>query len=249
MLFASQELIAAGPQPGDIWRDPTTGMEFVWVSGESFRMGSNDGIEDEKPKHWVTVDSFWIGKYEVTQGQWQKIMGGNSSNFKKGFNYPVEQVSWNDCQEFIRKLNQQSGNIFRLPTEAEWEYACRAGTTTPFSFGSTISTDQANYDSISTVSIGSYKPNAFGLYDMHGNVCEWCADWYYGDYYSHSPGHNPRGPENGSPHQRRGAARRIFRGGSWHYESRHARSAKRFKCWPSESNDYVGFRLVVSERH
>ena len=242
---------------GQTFRDSTTGMKFVWVPKGCFQMGSPSGESernsDEGPVHRVCVDGFWMGKYEVTQGEWQKIMGNNPSRFKKVFNYPVEKVSWDDCQSFIRKLNARSNKTFRLPTEAEWEYACRAGTTTPFSFGSTISTDQANYNGNytygysrqgvyrkSTVSVGSFRSNAFGLYDMHGNVWEWCSDWYDKDYYKKRVGQNPQGASSGSF--------RVLRGGCWDYGPGGVRSAYRFRFSPGNRGSYLGFRLVSPGR-
>ena len=133
-------------RPGEIWREPVTGMELLWIPAGCFQMGSPESEKergsDEGPRHEVCLDGFWLGKYPLTQGQWQKVMGSNPSSFKKGDNYPVESVSWQDAREFIKKLTAMNGGQykFRLPTEAEWEYACRAGTTTPFYFGETIGT-------------------------------------------------------------------------------------------------------------
>jgi len=238
---------------GHTFTDSVTGMEFVWVPAGCFQMGSpsweDERSEDEGPVHKVCVDGFWMGKYEVTQGQWQKIMGSNPSRFKEGKNYPVENVSWNDCQEFVEKLNHRGRKTFRLPTEAEWEYACRAGSVTPFSFGATISTDQANFDGSnntygngykgvfrgSTSEVGSLDSNSFGLYDMHGNVWEWCADWYKG-YYSNISVRNPQGSSMGSD--------RVNRGGGWSSSPRFVRSACRRGSKPFYRYNFLGFRLV-----
>ena len=200
------------------------GMEFVYIPPGSFSMGSpssepkRDG--DEKQHRVTLTKSFYLQTTEVNQGQWEAVMGNNPSRFKDcGRNCPVERVSWNDIQEFIKKLNAREGaNIYRLPTEAEWEYAARAGTTTPFSFGSCLSTDQANYNGNypmpgcskgryreMTVPVASFSPNAWGLYDMHGNVWEWCQDWF-GDYPSGAVT-DPAGAKSGSV--------RVLRGGSW----------------------------------
>jgi formylglycine-generating enzyme required for sulfatase activity len=163
-------------------------------------------------------------------------MGNNPSNFKLGAQHPVETVSWDDAKAFTKKLTAMNNGLykFRLPTEAEWEYACRAGTTTPFYFGETISTDQANYDGNyvygpgregeyrkKTTPVGSFPPNDFGLYDMHGNVWEWCEDWYGEEYYKHSPRDNPKGPETGEL--------RVLRGGSWLNFPRALRCALRLR--------------------
>ncbi len=176
-------------------------MDLVYIPAGTFMMGSpdaeiqrlnqkfnSDWFNKEAPQHRVTIQPFYMGKYQVTQAQWQAIMGNNPSNFK-GDNHPVEQVSWEQCQEFCQKLSAKINQEVCLPSEAQWEYACRAGTTTPFYFGETITTDLANYNGNytfaneskgtyrgGTTPVGSFPPNAFGLYDMHGNVWEWCQD-------------------------------------------------------------------------
>ncbi|MFZ4547686.1 MAG: SUMF1/EgtB/PvdO family nonheme iron enzyme [Bacteroidales bacterium] len=228
------------------------GFDMVFVKGGKFTMGSPANEADRgsnETQHQVTLSDFQIGKCEVTQKQWTAIMGNNPSNFK-GDNLPVEQVSWNDVQEFIQKLNQKTGKRYRLPTEAEWEYACRAGTSTPFSTGNNLTTSQANYDGnypynnnpkgeyrAKTMPVGSFAPNTWGLYDMHGNVWEWCNDWY-GDYGSGSQT-NPQGATSGSY--------RVPRGGSWCGGALRCRSARRDIITPSRRDDDVGFRLVLSK--
>jgi formylglycine-generating enzyme required for sulfatase activity len=226
--------------------------EMVYVQGGTFTMGSPASEPErssDEVQHQVTLSSFYIGKYEVTQGQWEAVMGDNPSDFKKGDNYPVENVSWNDVQEFLRKLNAATGKHYRLPTEAEWEYACRAGSTTPFNTGNNLTTSQANYDGNypytsnskgtyleRTQPVGSYPANAWGIYDMHGNVWEWCGDWY-GDY-STSAQTNPTGPSSGS--------NRVFRGGSWNRRAKYCRSARRGKIGSGTDNSSGGFRVVAS---
>ncbi len=233
--------LTKNPRAGDTWREPVTGMEFVYVKGSCFQMGSNDGDDDEKPVHRVCIDGFWIGKYEVTQGQWQKIMGSNPSRFKKGSNYPVEQVSWNDCQDFIKKLNRKSGKTFRLPTEAEWEYACRSGgREDKYSGGSDVDR-VAWYSGNSggfTHAVGGKAGNGLGIYDMSGNVWEWCSDWYDENYYGNSPTQNPQGPGSGSL--------RVYRGGSWHIRPARVRAAFRDGLGAAFRYDYLGFRLAFS---
>jgi formylglycine-generating enzyme required for sulfatase activity len=263
--------VGEGPGVGSSgeWTDPLTGMAFVRIPPGCFMMGSPDTESgrgsDEGPVHEVCLDGFWMGKYEVTQAQWQAVMGSNPAWFnrerlgKDTGHHPVEQVSWHDVQEFITKLNAATVEThgraslpFRLPTEAEWEYAARAGTTTPFHFGPTITTAQVNYDGNypygsapkgdyrrQTTPVGSFPANAFGLHDMHGNVWEWCADWYAGDYYATSPRQNPPGPDGGQ--------KRVLRGGSWN--NRRAGHAFRRPLRPARrrAGPNVGFRLVRTE--
>ena len=177
-------------------------LEMVQIPGGTFMMGSPEsekGRDDDEAQQQITVNDFYMGKYEVTQEQWQAIMGNNPSRFDKGGKYPVEKVSWNDCQEFCEKLSEKTGLTFTLPTEAQWEYACRAGTTTPFYYGETLSTDIANYNGNyvygkgtkgvyrkETTEVGSFPANGFGLYDMHGNVWEWCQDDYQKKYQANN---------------------------------------------------------------
>jgi formylglycine-generating enzyme required for sulfatase activity len=244
---------------------------MVRIQGGTFTMGSpgsDVGRDRDEVQHQVTVSSFYLGKYEVTQKEYQEIMGTNPSRFK-GDNLPVECVSWLDAIEYCNKRSQREGltppytingsgysqtvtwNLhadgYRLPTEAEWEYACRAGTTTPFSTGNTITTNQANYDGIypyngngkgeyrsKTTAVGSFAPNAWGLYDMHGNVGEWCWDWY--GSYSSGAQTDPEGVSAGSY--------RVYRGGNWSSYGRDLRSARRSGSRPTARDAIFGFRLV-----
>jgi formylglycine-generating enzyme required for sulfatase activity len=188
-------------------------------------------------QHEVTlIKPFYIGIYEVTQEQWEAVMGNNPSEIK-GVKLPVTNVSWEDCQNFIRKLNAKTSGGYRLPTEAEWEYACRAGTTTAYLVGDKITPKDANYvDSKidKPVAVGSYKPNAFGLFDMHGNVFEWCEDWH-GDYPAVAE-INPKGAANGTRH--------VLRGGSFYSVVLNVRSSNRGANLPSFRNYGCGFRLT-----
>ena len=218
------------------------GMKFMKIPGGSFQMGSNNGDSDEKPVHRVTVSSFYMLSTEVTQRMWKEVMGNNPSNWK-GDNLPVEKVSWNDCQKFVSKLNSMyPGHNYRLPTESEWEYACRAGTSTKYYSGNS-SSDLGRvgwYDDNSgskTHSVGQKGSNSWGLYDMHGNVWEWCQDWK-GDYPSGSVT-DPKGPSSGSY--------RVLRGGSWYVLARYCRSAYRNWVNPDVRGGNVGFRLVCAD--
>lgn len=217
-------------------------MELVKIPKGYFQMGSNDGGSNEKPVHKVCITKpFYMGKYEVTQGQWQAIMGNNPSEFKKGNNHPVEQVSWNDIQTFIRKLNAKTGKNYRLPTEAEWEYACRSGgKNQKYCEGNNVSTYGWYGEGWKNGhhAVGGKSPNGLGLYDMSGNVWEWVQDKYGESYYQSSPTNDPTGPSGGSY--------RVFRGGSWGGDVSHLRSANRFDNFPSRRNFHIGFRLSRS---
>jgi formylglycine-generating enzyme required for sulfatase activity len=239
-----------------IQRPPPAG--FVKIPGGDFTMGSPESEpgrdSDEGPQHEVTVSAFYMGEYEVTQKEWREVMGNNPSNFK-GDDLPVENVSWYDAAEYCNKRSQAEGltpayringknvrwnraaNGYRLPTEAEWEYACRAGTTTAYNTGDTITAGQANYDwNIGrTTAVGSYAPNPWGLYDMHGNVWEWCWDWY--ESYGSAAQTDPAGPDTG--------ADRVGRGGSWNFIGQNLRSAYRSIIAPSDRFIDLGFRLAL----
>ncbi len=213
-------------------------IEMVFIEGGTFSMGSQDG--NEKPVHSVTVDSFWIGKYEVTQGQYRLLMGENPSLYK-GDNRPVEQVSWEDAIKFCKKFSEKYKVKARLPYEAEWEYACRAGTTTKYYWGNSVNGAYCWYDENSgrkTKPVGTKKPNPYGLYDMSGNVSEWCMDWYQRDYYSDSPSKNPKGASDGDF--------RVVRGGSWSYGEDFLRSSFRSRFSPKDRLSFNGFRILIS---
>ena len=231
--------------PNDL-ADYTTGKLLLRrVPAGTFTMGSPDSEEerdqDEKRHEVVMTKDYLIGVFEVTQGQWELLMGSNPSQLKEaGKSAPVEKVSWDDCQEFIGKLNAKvSGGGFRLPTEAEWERACRAGSTGALSGSESL--DEMgwyvqNSDS-ATHPVGRKKPNAFGLYDMHGNVWEWCADWY--GAYPDGKATDPTGAASGSE--------RVHRGGGWYYDASNCRSAYRRARPPGGyRGDAIGFRLVRS---
>jgi formylglycine-generating enzyme required for sulfatase activity len=248
LLTTAATLGVAGPaQPPQSARvDLGSGvtMEFVLIGPGSFIMGSdeNTGDGDESPEHKVTLSqAFYLGKYEVTQEQWTAVMGGNPSEFK-GAQRPVDTVSWNDCQAFLAKLQDRTGRKFALPTEAQWEFACRAGTVTPWSFGAH---DQpaADYAWIGSNSggtthpVGGKKPNAWGLYDMHGNVWEWCADWYAKHAYAGGEVTDPQGPASSEG--------RILRGGAWGEHPNNMRSACRNCIGPDVRHNGTGLRCML----
>lgn len=230
------------------YKDPTTGMEFVFVKGGCYQMGDTfgDGYDlIERPVHEVCVDDFCMGKYAVTQGEWKAMMGNNPSLFKKcGHNCPVERVSWNEVQAFISKLNSKGeSNKYRLPTEAEWEYAARSGGRQEKYAGSNDIDRVAWYwknDKGQTHPVGHKQPNGLGLYDMNGNVYQWCQDWYDADYYKDSPRNNPKGPASGNEMYIFG---RVARGGSWRNDARTVRTSMRM-YGPDGGYDFIGFRLV-----
>jgi len=226
-------------------------LEMVQIPAGSFMMGSpsGEGNDNERPQHQVIFPKpFYLGKYAITQEQWQAVMGNNPSSFK-GAKWPVENVTWNDAVQFCQKLSQKTGKNYRLPSEAEWEYACRAGTTTAFHFGETITPDLVNYDGNNpygaapkglyrqeTTPVGSFPPNAFGLYDMHGNVWEWCADPWHGNYNG--------APSDGSSWKTGGGSNRVVRGGSWFSYPAFGRAANRNYYSAGYSNGDRGFRVV-----
>jgi formylglycine-generating enzyme required for sulfatase activity len=215
---ARERLAAAGGVSPQAPTAPKTlrnsiGMEFVLIPAGTFQMGSDDSeaYNNERPAHTVRITQpFYLGKYEVTQGQWQAVMGSNPSRFTGDPNRPVEQVSWEDVQEFIRRLNaREGGATYHLPTEAEWEYAARAGTTSRWSFGDTARQlgRYGWYEENAggqTHPVGQLQPNPWGLYDMHGNVWEWVQDWYAEDYYRRGTAVDPAGPSSGSSRVHRG---------------------------------------------
>ena len=237
------ELRSEKPEPGPVWKDPYMGMEFVFVRGGSYQMGDiyGDGSDDEKPVHEVTVGDFWLGKFPATQGQWEKVMGNNPSHFKSGDNCPVEQVSWNDVQEFIHRLNQKAGKRYRLPTEAEWEYAARSGGKREKWAGTSNASELIEYawyegnSNNQTHPVGQKKPNSFVLHDMSGNVNEWVQDWYDKDYYRNSPMNNPCS-EHG--------LNRVIRGGRWNSGVKILRTSSR-SCIAPLTSFGTGFRLVL----
>lgn len=251
-----------------LWREPVTGMEFIWLPGECFKMGQagsekrqlekeagqeryNKFYADETPQHQVCLSGFWLARHEVTRQQWFRLMdtvpfpGGRSND------HPATNISWDMANELIKTLNGKNKQTsFRLPTEAEMEYAIRAGTETQFYTGMTIATDQANFNGYyiygdglrgvfheKPLPAGSYPPNKFGLFDMHGNVWEWCSDWYDKNYYINSPADNPQGPATGSL--------KVMRGGSWYTSPRSLRSANRHGVASHTALDDYGMRLVA----
>jgi len=233
-------------QAGDVITN-SIGMRMILIPAEEFLMGSpdsdSDASADEKPQHRVKITRpFYLGVCPVTQEEYERVMGENPSHFQGDPQRPVEQVSWDDAVEFCRRLSEKEGKTYRLPTEAEWEYACRAGSTTKWCFGDSESQlgEYAWYtvNSRSTTHpVGKKEPNDWGVYDMHGNVWEWCADWYAQDYYGGSPTDDPKGPSSG--------ALRVLRGGSWGGVPGYSRSANRFRGSPPADRYFLlGFRLA-----
>jgi formylglycine-generating enzyme required for sulfatase activity len=251
------QAVAVEPKQGDTMIDKVTGMVLVYIPGGCFMMGQTDeekwllvaelglhgyqeGYLGEVPMHKVCVNSFWMGKYEVTQRQWKNVMGANPSAFDNDDNNPVDRVSWNNAQNFINTLNKFIGKAYRLPTEAEWEYACRAKGSGRYCGGDdldAVAWHKGNSGD-TTHAVGGKQVNGFGLYDMSGNVWEWCADWYDSGYYASSPQSNPLGPESGS--------NRVIRGGSWGNSPLLVRTAYRSGFTPDYRGSSLGFRLVLS---
>jgi len=258
-----REEVARGPKPGQVKTinlRSGVSLDLAWIPPGEFTLGSPEnelGRYYNETQHKVRLtNGFWMGVSSVTQAQWQTILGNNPSYFQNGENgapsdtgaHPVEQVSWDDCQEFLVMLSRKTGQEFRLPTEAEWEYACRAGTSNALNSGKDLTTEDgcchhldevAWYDENSaevTHPVGGKKPNKWGLYDMHGNVWEWCQDWF-GDY-SNGTQVDPQGPSSGSG--------RVLRGGSWSYDAKDCRSAVRDSGPPGSRSYDGGFRIVLS---
>jgi formylglycine-generating enzyme required for sulfatase activity len=227
-------------------------LELVEVPGGSFRMGSlhGQGYPDEQPQHWVQVAPFWMSKAPISQAQWQALMGAHRGRFS-GPDRPVETVSWHQAAQFCEKLSKKARQRFGLPSEAQWEYACRAGTNTPFAYGPTLTSDLANYNGEFTfyggpkgiyrhltTDVGSFPPNAFGLVDLHGNLWEWCADAWHDDYTG--------APLDGSAWENGPRAEfRVARGGCWHDTPDVCRSAARIKVRAAEGDEMTGFRIVA----
>lgn len=212
-------------------------LEMVLVPSGRFIMGSPETEfsrrGDEIQHEVIITKEFYLGKYEVTQEQWERVMGINPS-LEKGEGLPVTDISWEECVEFTKKINDTIKPGFRLPTEAEWEYACRAGSETAYAFGNNITKEQANFDGMRITPVGKYEPNAFGLYDMHGNLWEWCSDW--AGPYEKSLVTDPKGPDTGI-----GC---VLRGGTFFNTASFVRSANRVNFTPNNRSDIVGCRLA-----
>jgi formylglycine-generating enzyme required for sulfatase activity len=234
---------------GNVIEDaPLNDTNMVFVKGGTFTMGctaeqGSDCYDYEKPAHQVTLSDFYIGKYEVTQAQWKAVMGSNPSNYSGCDSCPVEQVSWDDVQEFIQKLNAKTGLNYRLPTEAEWEYAARGGAQSRgYKYSGSNSVDEvawyAGYSEYKTHPAGTKKANELGIYDMSGNVYEWCSDWY--GAYSSEAQTNPKGPSS--------ASARVARGGSWNHSASSCRVACRGADAPGTRSNLMGFRLARNSK-
>jgi len=232
-----------GPRAGDVWLEPITGMTFVYVPGGRYEMGCGDWTfdcdKDEKPVHTVSLDGFWLGRTEVTQGQWRALTGRNPAHFKKGDDFPVETVTWYDVEKYIRWLNSRSDATFRLPTEAEWEYACRsAGRTEAFAggdFPNSVAWFQG-HPLQGPYPVAEKAPNALGLFDMSGNVWEWVLDRHSNRAYERHQPHNPL-------YETR-LAGFVRRGGAWHSDADDIRCGRRSVRSPTFASNDMGFRLV-----
>lgn len=262
--------VAAADEPPSVVNN-SLDMKFVHIPKGKFLMGSPAAEEQRGDDEWqhevALTKDFYLGVHEVTQGQYERIMGNNPSCFtptgagkakvrmKDTSQCPVECVTWHQAVEFCKKLGDRpdekaAKRTYRLPTEAEWEYACRAGTKTALHYGNVVDSYSANFNGLSpyglgrggpflraTSKVGDYPPNKFGLFDMHGNVMEWCSDWYAADYYKNSPKEDPSGPATGTE--------KVTRGGSWSNSGKACRSAVRTKLAPDQSHYGLGFRVVL----
>ncbi|MBC1238101.1 formylglycine-generating enzyme family protein, partial [Nostoc sp. 2RC] len=232
-------------------------LKMVSIPGGSFTMGASKDesgtVEDERPQHLVTLKPFFLGKYPITQAQWREVANfpkikcklESEPSYFRGDKLPVECISWYEAQEFCARLSQKTGRVYRLPSEAEWEYACRANTTSPFYCGAIVTRDLANYHEeqqthfrvSQTSEVGIFPGNSFGLYDMHGNVWEWCADYQHEDYQD-APSDGSAWTIDGNPEYR------MLRGGAWDYDFNYCRSASRYFENPSTRNESFSFRVV-----
>lgn len=228
-----------------------TSLDMLFIPGGTFQMGSprNSGNSDERPQHFVIIKPFMMSKFIITQGQWKAILRKLPPCRFKGDQLPVDRVSWKDAQTFCKRLSAKTGQNFRLPSESQREYACRAGTGTPFSFGETLTVEVANFNGEHTFGEeprgfyshvtnegGTFPPNAFGLYDMHGNLWEWCDDNWLDDYSS--------SPRDDSSYQDVKSLYRVARGGSWHEPPSLCRSASRLRVLQTDADEVMGFRVV-----
>jgi len=253
LIFPLLSAIPNEPAFADPFPDETVAvalnrnLEMVSVKGGCYKMGSDgaQSAQDEKPVHEVCVKDFFIGTYLVTQGQWISVMGKNpSAHMNCGEACPVENISWNDTQEFLRRLNERTKKLYRLPTEAEWEYAARSGGKDEKWSGTSNEKELGDYawylNNAKYVShpVGKKKPNGLGLYDMTGNVWEWVSDWYADDYYAKSPKDDPQGPANGRT--------RVLRGGYWGDTGVFARVTRRISLTPDVRAPGYGFRVALS---
>lgn len=227
----------------DLLRDDATGMEFVLVKGGCFTMGDDASKDFQlKPAHKVCLDSFWLATKEVTQEQYEKVIGANPSKLK-GANLPVDSVSWLAAEKFLKKLSTLSGRKYRLPTEAEWEYAARGGVASKgFVYAGSNTLDDVAWTKANSGAtshpVGQKAGNELGLFDMSGNVWEWCADWHDFAYYESSPQDNPKGPSKGEY--------RVVRGGSWFYGEGPARATYRLTGVPDSAVNNFGFRVALT---
>jgi eukaryotic-like serine/threonine-protein kinase len=249
-------IIAKTPDTAQVYKENlinTLDLTMVKIPAGSFIRGSSSREDEsesrERPQHRVKIKEFYMGQTEITQAQYQAIMGENLSSFK-GDNHPVENISWQQAKVFSRKLSLKTGKTYTLPSESQWEYACRAGTTTPFSFGATITTEVANYESEyayanapkgtyrkENTAVGKFPPNAFGLYDLHGNVSEWCED-IWSKNYQNVPIDGKARTKGKYPN------RRVFWGGSWYDNLGSCRSAFRYAWVTDDVSSTIGFRVI-----
>jgi sulfatase modifying factor 1 len=236
----TEPVLTAAPVEGEFFSIPDINLDMLWCKPGTFMMGSP---EDETQYEVTLTKGFWLAKYEVTEGEWVKVMGMNRYLRSNGWAEanPVERISWNDAMEFCKKLTQTEktagrlleGHVYTLPTEAQWEYACRAGTTTAYSFGNEISPEQANFNTFRRTPVGTYPANTWGFHDLHGNLSEWCFDWY--GVYPNGSINDPFGPSDGTERVLRGGS---YRQGGWPL-------AMRNRYTPGTEYNWIGFRLSL----